>query len=99
MGRPVSRYLYISVFIHICSPEYRFQGGVPPPSPISAKKPFGFIGIQNFLRRSYLILRELYCRYVTALELRAFWDGSGGDLGLRAFLTRPLILIVRQTEN
>jgi hypothetical protein len=71
-------------------------GGAPP---IPAKKPFIFRDMRFLLRRSYLILRELDCRYLSTRELRVFRDGSGDAPGVRAFLTRPLILIVRQRRE
>jgi hypothetical protein len=53
-----------------------FLWGVPPP--ISAKKPFVFSDIIFFLRRNYLILRKMTCRYVSTKELRVFLDDGGG---------------------
>jgi hypothetical protein len=48
------------------------------PPPISAKKPFVFSDIIYFLRRNYLILRKMTCRYVSTKELRVFLDDGGG---------------------
>ena len=56
---------------------YPYRLGGCPPSPISAKKPFVFSGMQSLRRRSSLILRELTCRYLCTKELRVFLNGSG----------------------
>ena len=56
----------------------RIDWGGAPPSPISAKKPFIFSDIGDFLGRNYLILREMTCRYVSTKELRVFLDDGGG---------------------
>jgi hypothetical protein len=50
----------------------------PYAPPISAKKPFVFSDIIFFLRRNYLILRKMTCRYVSTKELRVFLDDGGG---------------------
>jgi hypothetical protein len=53
----------------------------PYAPPISAKKPFIFSDIVNFIGRNYLILRKMTCRYVSTKELRVFlnWSGAAED--------------------
>ena len=63
-------------------------GGAPP---IPAKKPFIFRDMRFLLRRSYLILRELGCRYLCTKELRVFLDENETTLG-REPLTLSLYL-------
>jgi hypothetical protein len=46
----------------------------PAPPPISAKKPFSFSDIGNSLGRNYLILREMFCRYLCSRELWVFLE-------------------------
>ena len=87
------------LLIHTWSARSIPSGGTGVRPPIPAKKPFVFRDMWFWLRRSYLILRELGCRYLSTRELWVFRDGSGDAPGVRAFLTRPLILIVRQRRE
>ena len=77
------------------SPWLVLWGGAPPP-PISAKKSFVFSDISDLVRRSYLILRELTCRYLSTKELRVFRDGNeGAEGGLPLFFVLYLRLCAK----